>query len=59
MTALQAALSFVLAERFRTARRLAIGMSGQTVISAFNFAVNITLIRTLPATDYGLFAMAQ
>lgn len=40
-----------------TIRRLMLGMGGQAIISVFNFVVSVTLIRTLPPEDYGLYAM--
>lgn len=39
------------------ARRFALGLAGEGLQSGFHFAVNLVLIRTLPAYDYGLFAI--
>jgi hypothetical protein len=60
MTSLASRLSLwpsALGNNAKTIRRLALGMGGQAIISAFNFAVSVTLIKTLPAEDYGLYAM--
>ena len=39
------------------ARRFALGLAGEGLQSGFHFAVNLVLIRRLPAYDYGLFAI--
>lgn len=41
-----------------TARKYAISLFGQALLSAYHLALNIFLVRTLEAAEYGLFALA-
>ena len=38
-------------------RRFVVGLAGEGVQSGFHFALNVVLMRNLPAYDYGLFAI--
>jgi O-antigen/teichoic acid export membrane protein len=42
---------------FGLARRFAFGLAGEGMQSAFHFLVNLALMRMLPASEYGLFAI--
>jgi O-antigen/teichoic acid export membrane protein len=42
---------------FGLARRFAFGLAGEGMQSAFHFLVNLALMRVLPPSEYGLFAI--
>lgn len=50
--------AFLLLGNAKTAGRLMLGMTGQAIISVFNFVVSIILIRTFTAEEYGIYALA-